>query len=225
MVCDDCMMVCIDLIEINENKHVCLLCFRTRYFLCDMCHKKYNRNKMSELGFCMDCSPVHGSRYTPNDFQFYDNQEEHPIYIGVELEVENKHISNTIAFSQYKDDFFYYKKDYSLSNNGVEIVSHPATFDYHIHNHWEKLFDELNNYHFFADSACGLHFHISRYNFSLKSQRILDYLINSNKDFVEKIAGRQDNGYCHLNPYKKYYEWGFGNDHYDAVNFSNIHTV
>lgn len=213
--------------HVVEDNEICFNCYLNNSFTCQECDKRYLRYNRAALAgtYCIKCKPLHISNYKPNQFYFHNNNESNPIFIGIELELENYSSEYLSNFIQYNDDFFYYKKDYSLSDNGVEIVSHPATYSYHINNHWKNIFEIIRKYGFIASGECGLHFHIDRTNLNKNTPRFLDYLINTNEDFVYQIAGRRDNGYCHLNPNKYTQDWGRIGDHYDAVNFQNRNTI
>lgn len=73
---------------------------------------------------------------------------------------------------------------------------------------------------------CGLHFHVSRNFFTEESLRVLDYFVNSNSEYFEKLGGREFNGYCEKR-IKRNTDWGmdFNSDHCDSVNLSNEDTI
>lgn len=73
---------------------------------------------------------------------------------------------------------------------------------------------------------CGLHFHISRNFFAEESVRVLDYFVNTNSDYLEKIGGRKFNSYCEKR-IKRMDSWGetYDSDHCDSVNLSNEDTI
>jgi hypothetical protein len=126
--------------------------------------------------------------------------------IGVELEVQIKSNSsmsrNDIAYNlqhEVFNDFVICKEDASIGY-GFEIVSSPATFDYH-KVAWEKFFisDEIKNLRSFKDQTTGLHIHINQsYVSKLAVGKIL-YFINSetNSKFLDSISGRKQTSYCY----------------------------
>ena len=76
----------------------------------------------------------------------YEKPNLHELTIGVEIEVQLKQSSdlsrNDIAYSLQTDilkDFVICKEDASIGY-GFEIVSSPATFDYHKHK-WNDFFN------------------------------------------------------------------------------------
>ena len=88
------------------------------------------------------------------------------MYLGVELEVdkgENRNYVSKTLYESFED--IYMKYDGSLSASGFEIVSNPATLDYHMSElGWDKIMDicKLNDYRSHDTSTCGLHVHLSR---------------------------------------------------------------
>ncbi len=88
------------------------------------------------------------------------------LYLGVELEVDcgNNMLEATREICETTDDL-YLKHDGSLGDVGFEIVSHPATLDYHMNKFgWDKLMNICidNNYKSHDTSTCGLHIHVNR---------------------------------------------------------------
>jgi len=126
--------------------------------------------------------------------------------IGIELEVQIKQSSslsrNDIAYNlQYDifDNFVICKEDASIGY-GFEIVSSPATFDFHKYA-WEKFFvsDEIKNLRSFKDQTTGLHIHINQSYLSKLAVGKILYFINSeqNSNFLDKVSGRKPTTYCY----------------------------
>ena len=95
------------------------------------------------------------------------------------------------------DDFVICKEDSSIGY-GFEIVSHPATFDYHKFA-WERFFSNSSKYvKSYGSNSTGLHIHISRKSISQLGTGKILYFINSdiNKTFLDKISGRTATDYC-----------------------------
>jgi hypothetical protein len=62
-------------------------------------------------------------------------------------------------------DHIYIKEDGSLSRDGMEIVTHPATLDYHINQFpWTDICQTALSYGYRSHDTdtCGLHIHASR---------------------------------------------------------------
>lgn len=175
---------------------------------------------------------VHDEYYQPNDFIFY-GKEKNDFYIGVELEVNTKKFETdnlTLFLNDVNesDNFLYFKDDCSVCN-GVEIVSHPATIQYHKNsNEWKQIFEKINKYNITYGYNCGLHFHITRSFFSLDNIQVMDYFINSRDKIVtllKKIGGREFSWYCQrIN--KNINSWGMvSGDHFSSFNFANRKTL
>lgn len=188
-----------------------------------------------DIYYCADCESyycsenpcehnsnnIHHYDYRPNNFNFYGTNEN--LFIGVELEVSVDYsVANKLI--RNGEDFIYCKNDGSV-DHGFEIVSHPATFEYHKNNEWEDIFFILNNNHAESDKSCGLHFHISRRYFNDNGLRNLDYFVNKHSKFIEGYCGREFNTYCHLKYNRNYWNYGKSDSRYEAVNYTNLHTV
>ena len=61
------------------------------------------------------------------------------------------------------DEHIYIKSDSSL-DDGMELVSHPMTLDYHKDFCWEKIIHHavFLGYRSHQTSTCGLHIHVNR---------------------------------------------------------------
>ena len=130
--------------------------------------------------------------------------------------------------------FLYQKNDGSLTY-GIEIVSHPATIEF-----WESIGDKLEDmFKFLRTEECqgerastaGMHVHCSRKEMNRMHQNCFTAFIYGNKKIVEKIAGRESNGYS---KYKNIDKSDVDktirivsdhDDRYTAVNWRNKNTV
>lgn len=59
----------------------------------------------------------------------------------------------------------YCKRDGSLGDEGVEIVTHPATLNYHLTKlAWDRIIETAtdNGYTSHDTETCGLHVHVGR---------------------------------------------------------------
>lgn len=85
-------------------------------------------------------------------------------YYGVELELE---LDGADRADTAKDitltgkEFVYCKRDGSL-DDGIEIVSHPATHTYHMTDIWKRIIDTAVEDGMKSETSCGLHIHASR---------------------------------------------------------------
>ena len=120
--------------------------------------------------YCQDCyddldsSYVEEYSYKP-EAEFLGESEE-GLYLGVELEIDDGCNLRTTTKRIY-DEFanVYLKHDGSLSSAGFEIVSHPATLEFHTSElGWKELMGICleNDYRSHDTTTCGLHIHLSR---------------------------------------------------------------
>lgn len=120
--------------------------------------------------YCQDCYDDIGSDYI-EDYSYKPDPEflgetDESLYLGVELEVDNG--CNLKATTKELYDGFpniYLKHDGSLTSSGFEIVSYPATLEYHTSDlGWKELMDVCleNDYRSHDTTTCGLHIHLSR---------------------------------------------------------------
>lgn len=90
-------------------------------------------------------------------------------YFGVELEIDNAGEDNTKAarieqIANTMDELIYIKHDGSL-DDGMEIVTHPMTLDFHLHQMpWKDVLAKAKEMGYLSHQAntCGLHVHINR---------------------------------------------------------------
>ena len=137
----------------------------------------------------------------------------HPLFMGVELEIEVKEGDKNKAASHTQellDNFAALKEDGSLTF-GFEIVSAPATLEYHQSGDpiygvapWDAFFEArkttLKGLRSYDTDTCGMHIHLSRAALTKLQISKMNVFLNepSNKDFVTLIAGRSDVAWCHM---------------------------
>ena len=137
-------------------------------------------------------------------FKPYENFNNTSLILGVELEVQVKrssHLSrDDLAFNITQHDlknFSIIKNDSSIGY-GFEIVSKPATFEYH-KTAWDIFFTNTTKYlRSYRDSSTGLHIHVNQSAFSKTHVGRMFIFINSevNKTFIDDISGRTETPYC-----------------------------
>lgn len=97
------------------------------------------------------------------------------------------------------------KSDSSISPEGFETVSVPATLDFWKESNLSSALDSMRvspyNMRSFNHSSCGFHVHVSRSALSvLDLQKMERFLHNpDNKQFITTVAGRSDNTYAKYN--------------------------
>lgn len=230
--CKHCGKTIIDLGEhckINEDGDcICSCCITKHYKKCsckceiipkdeDFCFRCYSNNYINSYGF----------KPQPN-FKFCDG-EKSDLFVGVELELNFDHGKSAKSFLSYigkvdEKSFVYLKHDGSLGRFGVEIVSHPATFSYHLKTkEWKNIFSYLKDTN---TLNCGLHFHLSKLGLKEKEIVLLDYMVNNYHHLIMQIGGRALKDYCRsvVSPV-----WGlkriYRSNHTDACNLTNDKTI
>ena len=199
----------------NEGSHehpLCRSCFESYYTNCNRCgvliaeRDAYYPDDESDEGYCASCHRYITEHYTIQGYYFKPTPVFHgdgPRYFGVELEIdeggENHYHAETLSnLANAAANNIYCKHDGSL-NDGFEIVTHPMSLDYHLHEMpWEKITQEAIRLGYYSHQAntCGLHVHVSRTAFgnSLAEQecviaRIL-YFVEKHWDELLKFSRR-----------------------------------
>ena len=153
------------------------VCYRcsSRFRICEDCGMIISEDRAihsdaNDCDYCEDCYDEYDTQYIDEysykPYPEFLGKSEEGLYLGVELEVDRG--KNVYAATKAISDNFrnvYLKHDGSLSNTGFEIVSHPATLDYHTFNlGWKEIMDICieNGYKSHDCNTCGLHIHLSR---------------------------------------------------------------
>jgi len=142
-------------------------------------------------------------------------KEDLPIFLGLEIELYGKGIYRDgegraklirdIANSSFGNHCII-KRDGSIGNLGLEIVTVPATLAYHKDMFENNFFCKKYAFHnrLMSTEACGIHVHISKNSFNALSYGKFSAFINSkeNEKFIDAMAGRPANKYCVRNEAK-----------------------
>lgn len=110
-------------------------------------------------------SIIHDYYYKPDPI-FYGKGQPH---YGIELEIDeggeyDDNAERILNIGNRINEHIYCKHDGSL-DDGFEIVSHPATLEYHTNTiPWKKILDEALEMGYYSHNSgtCGLHVHINR---------------------------------------------------------------
>lgn len=161
------------IIRDSSNNFMCRNCFEHSYYICADCgsftHSEdtYHNNGLCYCGDCYDSHCViHEYDYKPSP-HFYGQGKK---YLGVELEVDRGGEDNYNAeqvLDVIGNEYAYCKHDGSL-DDGFEVVSHPATLDFHMREiDWEGALQELKDLDYVSHDAgtCGIHVHLNREGF------------------------------------------------------------
>lgn len=167
--------------------------------------------------YCDDCCPDEISGYHDYDdcFQYLRTEgEKNPLYLGVELEVDNegvewdtKELNETARLVKdiMNEKIFEITEDSSLKN-GFEMVFNPMSFKYFINSKekFNELFNLLNNNFKDGVESAGLHVHVNRDYLGEteeEQEEVINkiYLIMENfKKEIVLFARRKNLHYCNF---------------------------
>ena len=178
--------------ERHSDGHIeiCRNCYEENYHYCTTCNRLIHSDDTEwdcDYPFCGECSPSNNEYDECDEFAFINDYSYKPSpkfkkcssedcktvrYYGVELEIDRggkcdenaENILYTANGSAYKETNIYIKSDGSL-HNGMELVSHPCSLQYHKEEFcWDKILQCARDCHYTSHNAgtCGLHVHIGR---------------------------------------------------------------
>lgn len=237
----------------DDYTTLCRHCYENYYTRCAECDALIHNDDAYEYGgeyYCSECyrdvrdrdSSIHEYSYKPEPIFYGDGNR----YFGVELEIDgagkdDDYAEEILDIANMDDNYVYIKSDGSL-DDGMELVSHPMTLDYHKDYYWSDIMRKAVSlgYRSHQTSTCGLHIHINRTAFSDNREeqdevisRIL-YFVEHHWNEMLKFSRRSEYtmnrwaaryGYEHtpkaiMDKAKK-----GNNGRYAAVNLCNYHTV
>ena len=213
--CADCDNVIMrrDAFRVNRHGHryyVCESCYEDNYFQCEQCGNSYHMDSGHRDGedclVCDNCfevriSGVHDYGFKPSPVFHGAGKLQH----GVELEIDGgdkrKFVETLKKSGFFNEELFYLKEDGSLSEAGVEIVTNPATLDFHVNKFpWEQIIKIAIKaaYTSHNNGQCGLHVHVSRnyFNDSELASMKLVYLFEKFWPEFVTLSRRADFSYC-----------------------------
>ena len=159
----------------DEYTTLCHHCYENHYTRCSNCDALLHEDDAYHLDgydYCSDCyhdevdrnRNIHDYGYKPEPV-FYGKYSR---YFGVELEIDgagkdDDNAEEILNIANKDDEHIYIKSDGSL-DDGMEIVSHPMTLDYHKQFKWEEIMKKAIylGYRSHQTSTCGLHVHVNR---------------------------------------------------------------
>ncbi|HWR30383.1 MAG TPA: amidoligase family protein [Negativicutes bacterium] len=157
---------------------LCSVCASDYYCYCENCGRlianeyAYYLDDDEDTPYCYecyivrkDCTAIHAYGYKPEPI-FYGEGDR---YFGIELEIDDagKDSANARQLLNVANDectHVYIKSDSSL-NDGMEIVTHPMSMEYHQYDMpWKDILDCAREigYKSHDTGTCGLHIHVSR---------------------------------------------------------------
>ena len=233
--CDRCCRA-----MLSENSHAapdgedyCERCFDAHVQCCPGCGDGFweDDDSLDDEGYCERCStPRLISNYSDKTANRLRSETKDKLRFGVELEVEGYETAEQAAtyIRQFlPSEYCTLKRDGSLGEAGVEIVTRPDSIAVH-----KRMFGTL-----FADSPgralsswntgrCGMHVHISRAALSqLQIGKMMCFLNEpAAMTFISKVAGRRPCHWCKVHK-KKLSDVRHERDRYTALNVTGSQTV
>lgn len=157
---------------------LCSVCYDRYYTTCVDCGRVMLRDDayyMDEDNYdarCYACHCRNAEHRVIHDYYFkpeplfYGKSDR---YFGVELEIDDGGEDNTNAekilrIANQRGELVYIKHDGSL-NEGMEIVTHPMSLDFHLHQMpWADVLAKARDMGYLSHQACtcGLHVHVNR---------------------------------------------------------------
>lgn len=173
--CEEVLVSGIDDYEYDINEDVvCDDCAGDYYVHCDRCgelvHTDYaNYDDDREEYYCGSCYEeysscrIRGYSYKPEPV--FKGVSDDGLYFGLEIETDcGEGGSFAHDCGGRFGDTMYFKSDGSLSDSGVECVTHPMSYDYAIGFDWDEFHRIAcdNDMRSHDTSTCGFHIHVSR---------------------------------------------------------------
>ena len=202
VVCERCgTRIWLDDNEGNGETPLCGRCYDRYYTTCVDCGRTihhddaFYENEDDYEARCYSCHCRHEEHHYIHDY-FYKPAPifhgEGSRYFGVELEADGAGESNTnagkiVEIANHDQELVYIKHDGSL-NDGMEIVTHPMTLDFHLHQMpWAKVLETAKEmgYRSHQSGTCGLHVRINRTAFG-ETEAEQDEVIGRILFFFEK---------------------------------------
>lgn len=199
-----------NIIALANRMIICKECFEKRNgFTCKYCNLIYiDQDYIKSENCCKYCFQGMKLQNINNNLRFhnyyfkpypvfYPKSEDKKLYLGLQLQIGGVKDYNIVnKFAAYNENnFFYIKKDSTIPKYGCEIVTYPATMQYHLSDKptWKKILRSAKRYHFksYNISNCGLHIHINK-NFLNQNQIAkLDEFVNTNQQFFKNLSKRK----------------------------------
>jgi len=191
-----------------RGSYYCEGCFGDRFFHCSDCgtlidsrNDNYGENNDGDI-LCDEClyrddsEGVHEWDYKPRaEYHTLTKKKPDDLFLGIELETEfgPDCARGEIIDVASSNSYYYLKHDGSLED-GVEIVSHPATFEwitYNFDSTWKKILNlRSEGLLSYTPGTCGIHVHMSRSAFSPYHLYKFQKFFYCNKKLIRLVAQR-----------------------------------
>ena len=181
----------------DDNIYLCESCRDDSYTRCDNCNTLINNDDAyyddDDTPYCRSCyhnccsGIIHDYSYKPEPIFYGDSDR----YFGVELEIDcggkdRENAECILNVVNSSDELIYIKTDGSL-NDGLEIVTHPMSLEFHREKMpWQAVSEKALRLDYLSHktSTCGLHVHVNRTTFGL-TREMQDECISRVLYFVE----------------------------------------
>lgn len=235
----------------DEYITLCQHCYDYHYTRCEECDSIIHNDDAYEYDdgyFCRECyqnirrnASIHEYGYKPEPIFYGDSNR----YFGVELEIDGAgkddgYAEELLDIANMRDEHIYIKSDGSL-DDGMEIVTHPMSLEYHKDFCWEDIMHHAVRlgYRSHQTSTCGLHIHVNRESLGTDQyeqdeviSRIL-YFVEHHWNELLKFSRRSEYAmnrwaarYGYENSPKAIMDKAKKNyGRYVAVNLCNYHTI
>jgi len=235
----------------DEYTTLCYHCYNNHYTRCEECDSIIHNDDAYEYDngyFCHECyqrirknAAIHEYSYKPEPIFYGDSNR----YFGVELEIDgagkdDDYAEELLDMANMREDHIYIKTDGSL-DDGMEIVTHPMSLEYHKDFCWEDIMHHAVRlgYRSHQTSTCGLHIHVNRESLGTDQyeqdeviSRIL-YFVEHHWNELLKFSRRSEYAmnrwaarYGYENSPKAIMDKAKKNyGRYVAVNLCNYHTI
>ncbi len=220
--------------SIYNDDVYCEACYNENIGYCEDCQDACENNELNEDGLCESCADQQsGKTIKKHDYKpepvFYNKDKNDKLYMGIELETECPcdEIDSIAEKVQGLSDKFYIKEDGSLSN-GFEIVTHPASLQYHKEFFgWDKITAILKTEgcKSYNTDSCGIHIHVNKNFFSDTEKVKLGIFVNIQKTRIEKIAQRSNEQWSKFKEVKIKGITENTASRYEALNWQNNKTI
>jgi hypothetical protein len=248
--CDDCEeRIYLDYAITDGNTTLCERCYDDNYRRCVHCDRIVYDDDVywdeDNDPCCEECYNRHNKfiknyGYKPEPIFYGEGKR----FFGVELEIddggeEQSNAETLLDIGNEDGEHIYIKSDGSL-DEGMEIVSHPMTLDYHKDYCWSEIMKKAvsMDYRSHQTSTCGLHIHVNRNSLGSTTEeqdetiaKIL-YLVEAYWNEMVKFSRRSESKinewaarYGYEREPKKILDKAKNSGRYAAVNLCNYKTI
>jgi len=268
MLCDQCIRdettvcnCCSERIWHGDDRgsnsiSLCSYCRDTYYYNCTNCDLLLHSDDVSfenDTPYCSEC--YHDCVEGDEDLEYIESYNYKPspifhgdgIFYGLELELDRGGMIDNNAYElmcigNNNSEHIYIKQDGSL-DDGMEIVSHPMSLDYHLHSMpWEQILQRAVRMGYKSHQAgtCGMHCHVGRNalgeNFEEQENTISNVLFFIEANWIQMLKfsrrteeqmNRWASRYGYKDNPKELLEHAKNNTigRYACVNLSNFATI